>query len=238
MASDLEKIIAEIDSLFAQATFPVVKQALKELKLKQQSLLDHTKFQEAASSAPSKPSHSSISRPLTKLTTYAYDESDKFVKLYYTLNGVQNLPAENVKSCFTDDSFDITVIDLDGKDYSISARGFVHPIDAENSVVKQKSDMLLVMLKKSKAGTWSELLKIVQSKKEAAKLKDADPGMDASDPQAGLMNMMKKLYEEGDDETKRSLRKAWHESQNKKGGGGLGGGFGGGDMPGMPDLDF
>uniref|UniRef100_A0A914PH15 SGS domain-containing protein n=1 Tax=Panagrolaimus davidi TaxID=227884 RepID=A0A914PH15_9BILA len=97
--------------------------------------------------------------------------------------------------------------------------------------------MLLVMMKKSKTGTWSELLKIVQSKKEAAKLKDSDPGMDTSDPQAGLMNMMKKLYEEGDDETKRSLRKAWHESQNKKGGG-LGGGFGGGDMPGMPDLDF
>jgi calcyclin binding protein len=235
MASDLEKIIAEIDNLLSQATFDVVKKTLNELKTRQQSLLSQAKFQEAASSLPSKPAHSSISRPLTKLTTYGYDESEKFVKLYYTLNGIHNLPAENVTSRFTEDSFDISITDLDGKDYSISAKGFVHPIDPEASVVKQKSDMLLVMLKKAQSGTWSELLKIVQSKKEAAKLKDADLGMDSSDPQAGLMNMMKKLYDEGDDETKRSLRKAWHESQNKKAGG-LGSGMPG--MPSMPDLDF
>lgn len=48
--------------------------------------------------------------------------------------------------------------------------------------------------------------------------------MDTSDPQAGLMNMMKKMYDEGDDEMKRSIRKAWHESQSKKmGGEGMGG---------------
>jgi calcyclin binding protein len=29
------------------------------------------------------------------------------------------------------------------------------------------------------------------------------------DPQAGLMNMMKKLYEEGDDEMKRTIAQAW-----------------------------
>lgn len=37
-----------------------------------------------------------------------------------------------------------------------------------------------------------------------------------ADPQAGLMNMMKKMYEEGDEEMKRTIAKAWTESQDKK----------------------
>lgn len=52
------------------------------------------------------------------------------------------------------------------------------------------------------------------------------PKMDkSSDPQESLMNMMKQMYEEGDDDMKRTLRKAWHEAQAKKG---SGGGFGDG----------
>lgn len=36
------------------------------------------------------------------------------------------------------------------------------------------------------------------------------------DPGAGLMQMMQKMYEDGDDDMKRTIRKAWHESQEKK----------------------
>lgn len=46
------------------------------------------------------------------------------------------------------------------------------------------------------------------------------------------MNLMKKMYEEGDDEMKRTINKAWTESQDKKGGkGGL-------DMGGMGGMPF
>lgn len=37
-----------------------------------------------------------------------------------------------------------------------------------------------------------------------------------SDPGEGLMNMLKKIYSEGDDEMKRTINKAWAESQEKK----------------------
>ena len=36
------------------------------------------------------------------------------------------------------------------------------------------------------------------------------------DPQAGLMNMMKKMYEEGDDNMKRTIAYAWTKSNDKK----------------------
>uniref|UniRef100_A0AC34PWX5 Calcyclin-binding protein n=2 Tax=Panagrolaimus sp. JU765 TaxID=591449 RepID=A0AC34PWX5_9BILA len=220
MTGDLTKDLEETEKFIEQAQSGVVKQALNDLKQKLQYQIEQAKFKQAGSSTPKRIIQNS-GRPLIKLATYAYDESDNFVKLYYTLNGIQNLPAENVTAHFTDDSFDVHVTDLDGKDYTISAIGFTHPIDPEKSLVKQKADSLLVMMKKAKSGTWSELLKIVHAKKNEEKMK-AD-NMDVSDPQAGLMNMMKKMYDEGDDDMKRNIRKAWHESQSKKMGDGMGG---------------
>ena len=50
-----------------------------------------------------------------------------------------------------------------------------------------------------------------------SKSKAMEPKPDASkDPSAGLMAMMKKMYEEGDDEMKRTIAKAWTEGQDKK----------------------
>ena len=42
------------------------------------------------------------------------------------------------------------------------------------------------------------------------------------DPGAGLMNLMKKMYDDGDDDMKRTIAKSWQEAQDKKmaGGGG------------------
>uniref|UniRef100_A0A7E4UWD3 Calcyclin-binding protein n=1 Tax=Panagrellus redivivus TaxID=6233 RepID=A0A7E4UWD3_PANRE len=236
MTSEVQLDLTELEVLLAQTTRPVVKQTLNELKTRLTNKLTQIQFAAAANAAPSKPKANPL-RPTLKVTTYAYDESENFVKLYYTVNGVQNLPADRVVSKFTEDSFEVTITDLDGKDYSISAKGFAHPINPDKSVVKQKTDNILVMLKKAETGTWSELLKIVQQKKEERKRQDeADMAAGAAgDPQAGIMSMMKKMYDEGDDDMKRNLRKAWHESQNKQGGG-AGGAGGLPGMPGMPNL--
>ena len=39
----------------------------------------------------------------------------------------------------------------------------------------------------------------------------------AEDPSAGLMNMMKKMYEDGDENMKRSIAEAWTKANDKKG---------------------
>jgi calcyclin binding protein len=59
------------------------------------------------------------------------------------------------------------------------------------------------------------------------------PKMDeGKDPGDSLMQMMKNMYETGDDEMKRTIAKAWTESREKMntGGGGPGGDLG---MPGF-----
>ena len=59
---------------------------------------------------------------------------------------------------------------------------------------------------------------------------DLDGG---GDPQASLMKLMKQMYDDGDDEMKRTIRKSWYEAQSQKGGSGTLGG--GGGMGGMMD---
>lgn len=39
---------------------------------------------------------------------------------------------------------------------------------------------------------------------------------DTADPSEGLMNILKKMYAEGDDEMKRTINKAWVESREKQ----------------------
>jgi len=38
-----------------------------------------------------------------------------------------------------------------------------------------------------------------------------------ADPNDSLMKMMKQMYDDGDDEMKRTIAKAWTESRDKKG---------------------
>ena len=62
-----------------------------------------------------------------------------------------------------------------------------------------------------------DTLRLILQVAADSKSKAMDPKPDASkDPSAGLMDMMKKMYEEGDDEMKRTIAKAWTEGQDKK----------------------
>lgn len=85
-----------------------------------------------------------------------------------------------------------------------------------------------MMLKKAREQQhWGSLLKL-EKDKEKSKLVGRSgsefrnvflrmPKMDeSSDPQESLMHMMKQMYDDGDDEMKRTIRKAWHQAQSKK----------------------
>lgn len=72
--------------------------------------------------------------------------------------------------------------------------------------------MVLVMCKKQTSNKWEFLTKVEQRSKE----KDKPSVDEKSDPSEGLMSMLKKIYDEGDDEMKRTINKAWSESQEKK----------------------
>ncbi|XP_076829389.1 calcyclin-binding protein [Brachyhypopomus gauderio] len=147
-----------------------------------------------------------------KINNYGWDQSEKFVKIYITLKGVHKIPAENVEVKFTERSFSVLVKDLDGKNHQMMINNLLSPIVIEDSSRKVKTDMVLVMCKKTTAKKWECLTQLEKQSKE----KDKPSYDENADPGDGLMSMLKKIYSEGDDEMKRTINKAWAESQDKK----------------------
>lgn len=75
--------------------------------------------------------------------------------------------------------------------------------------------MVVVFLAKRDGGkTWSHL---TASEKKAKEPKFNPKMTDNEDPTTGLMDLMKQMYEDGDDEMKRTITKAWVESRNNAG---------------------
>ncbi|KAI6173331.1 Calcyclin-binding protein [Aphelenchoides besseyi] len=211
--TDIQSDLNELQSLRTKAERSNVQKLLdNEIQRLTSELKKQSKPESRTPTQSTSTNTRGVNRPVKKLKSFAYDESDKFVKLYYTLPGVQNLPSDSINASFTEDSFNIKVVDLNGVDYTFEAAGFTHPIDASKSLAKQKTDSVLVMLKKLKDGTqWQKLLKL----EKASKI-DMPEIDESGDPQQSLMSMMKKLYDEGDEQMKQTITKAFYESEQKK----------------------
>jgi len=82
----------------------------------------------------------------------------------------------------------------------------------EKSKAVVKSNNVVLKLHKAESKTWKSLIKTDD------KFKADDIGADkAKDPSASMMDMMKKMYEEGDDNMKRTIAEAWTKSRDKGG---------------------
>ncbi|VDN22267.1 unnamed protein product [Gongylonema pulchrum] len=147
-----------------------------------------------------------------KLYTFPWDQSDNYVKLYLTVPDVHTLTEDGIAISFADSAVEVVAYNVHSKNYSLIIKGLLHPIEPTQSFFKQKVDLLLVMMKKKELKKWDYLTKAEKQSKEKSK-----PSLDEkADPQESLMNLMKQMYDEGDDEMKRTIRKAWYESQTKK----------------------
>uniref|UniRef100_A0A1A8NNC0 Calcyclin-binding protein n=2 Tax=Nothobranchius TaxID=28779 RepID=A0A1A8NNC0_9TELE len=211
--SQLESDLQELGSLLGKAGRKRVQDLLKEEQKKVEKELTAKRLQqEQQAKREAEPSSASKAAYTVKITSYAWDQSDKFVKIYLNLKEVQKIPSENVEVNFTERSFSVLVKDLDGKNHQMTVLNLLHPISVQDSYKKIKTDMVLVMCKKQTTKKWECLTSVEKQAKEKDK-----PNMDENaDPSDGLMSMLKKIYEDGDDEMKRTINKAWSESQEKK----------------------
>ncbi|KAF7485923.1 hypothetical protein GHT09_002339 [Marmota monax] len=114
---------------------------------------------------------------------------------------------------FTERSFDLLVKNLNGKSYSTIVKNLLKPISVKGSPKKVKNDTVLILCRKKAENTlWEYLTWAEKECKEKEK-----PSHDTkTDPSEGLMNVLKKFYEDGDDDTKQTINKAWVESREKQ----------------------
>ncbi|KAG8238705.1 hypothetical protein J437_LFUL015263 [Ladona fulva] len=152
-----------------------------------------------------------------KLNTYSWYQSESFVKIFVSLEKVQNLPPEQVFCKFTDRSMELNVKRLEGRNYVLPINNLLEAIDPVKSHWKVKSDKIVVFLAKRTAGrTWSHVTGTDKREHDAKAPKLGDDDSMASDPSAGLMNVLKQMYETGDDNMKRTIAQAWTQSQEQQ----------------------
>ncbi|XP_042353178.1 calcyclin-binding protein [Plectropomus leopardus] len=211
--NQLEADLQELGSLLEKAERKRVQELLKQEQSKvEKELAIKRQQKEKQARREADPSAASKAAYTVKITNYAWDQSEKFVKIYLTLKDVHKIPSENVEVNFTEKSFSVLVRDLSGKNHQMTILNMLYPIDEKESYKKIKTDMVLVMCKKQSTKKWECLTTVEKQSKEKDK-----PSVDENaDPSDGLMSMLKKIYSEGDDEMKRTINKAWSESQEKK----------------------
>lgn len=216
-ANELRLDIDEINYLISQASRQRSKDVLSlEIRRLQTELAKLIEETETPMPKPSNAVSNSGSKCYeVKLNNYGWDQTGTTVKLYVTLKDVHTLPKEAVTCNFTENSLDLRVFGLDNKNYSLTINNLCEDINVDDSNIKVKTDMVLVSLAKKVAKNWSHVTGVEKRIKESKKSSVPDTTEDG-DPRASLINLMKKMYQEGDDEVKKMMAKAWTESQEKK----------------------
>ncbi|KAL2097835.1 hypothetical protein ACEWY4_007042 [Coilia grayii] len=210
LETDLKEVLVMLETSARKRVQSLLKQEQqkieKELTQKRQLREQLSKRDSGDSSDPT------VKGYTVKINNYGWDQSEKFVKIYITLKGVHKIPAENVEVTFTGKSFIFFVKNLDGKNHEMTVNNLLCPIDVQESSRKVKTDMVIVMCRKTAAKKWDCLTQVEKKSKE----KDKSNFDENADPSEGLMSMLKKIYTEGDDDMKRTISKAWTESQEKR----------------------
>ncbi|XP_031844324.2 calcyclin-binding protein [Nomia melanderi] len=216
-ADELKLDIDEFNNLLQQASRQrakdVINIEIRRLQTELAKLLEEQK-DTSVKSSDAKPSSSKKCYEV-KLNNYGWEQTSSAVKLYITLENVHQLSKDAVKCSFTEMSLDLQVLGLDNKNYVLTINNLCEDIDPSKSSFKMKKDMIIVSLAKKDTKEWSHVTKVENTIK---KLKSSSiPDMtDKNDYSTGIMNLMKKIYQEGDDEMKKAIAKAWTESQQQQ----------------------
>ncbi|RCV27416.1 hypothetical protein SEVIR_5G327100v4 [Setaria viridis] len=155
---------------------------------------------QAALSAPARPGLNYVT-----LGSFSWDQDNEKIRIYVFLEGVEQ---EKVETVFKPMSVDIKFHDVKGKNYRCAIPKLNKEIVPEKCKVVVKPTKVVVTLCKASKGNWLDLY----FKEDKFK-----PSMDKEkDPMSGIMDLMKNMYEEGDEDMKRTIAKAWTDARSGK----------------------
>ncbi|KAJ0018740.1 hypothetical protein Pint_09963 [Pistacia integerrima] len=139
------------------------------------------------------------------LASFSWDQDNEKVKIYISLEGVEQ---DKMETDFKQMSFDVKFHDVKGKNYRLTIPKLNHEIVPEKCKVVVKPARVIITLIKASKGNWLDL----HFKEDKLK-----PNLDKErDPMGGIMDLMKNMYEEGDEEMKRTIAKAWTDARSGK----------------------
>jgi len=154
------------------------------------------------------PAYVTVTAPLTKkyvpIDRFAFDaggHNSQYVTLYIDLPGIGSISKDNIKCEFTSTTVDLEVHDLSGKSYRMYRDNLDKDINAEKCKYIVKPDKILIKLAKCKGeygsyDYWTDLT----AKKKKKKTSNAK-----EDPTGSIMELMKEMYDGGDDKMKKMI---------------------------------
>lgn len=210
--------LSECNELLSRATTPGLKTLLQSHLTKLQ------KQQAAANAPPAAPAPSSSSAPLAgggkspptpattvsrpgayvPITDFAWDQGEyntSTLSIFIDLPGVGAVK-DSVKCIFGKHSLDLTVHGLDGKNYRLINENLEKDIVPAECTTLVKANKIVLKLRKVKGEysyeNWPQLTaKKPRGLQEEAAKKD--------NPMGGIMDMMKDMYDSGDENMKKII---------------------------------
>lgn len=147
------------------------------------------------------------------IESFAWDQGEynsPTVSIYIELPGVGSVK-ERVSCDFTSTSFDLKIMNFNGKSHRLIKDNLEKEILPETSKFIVKKDRIIIKLQKVKGEYsyehWAKLTSTKSTKEKEAQKKD---------PSAGLMDMMKDMYNDGDENMKKIIGEAMLKSQNER----------------------
>ena len=214
MTTEFDQDIAEVEKLLAQATRPRVKTLLQQVIHNLQIDRDAQPV-ETVPTAPVKVTKSYIDT----FTCGFVQENDKIL-LFWEIPEVGTVPKDQVLVTFQPDSVVVTVDGLKGKNHRLSVGPLFQDIKPSECKMKVGKNRITLTLTPVNPGARWDNLKRAEDRFAKSMKKDK---VDTDDPGKGLMDLMRNMYENGDDEMKRTIAKAWTESREQQAKGGMGG---------------
>ena len=146
------------------------------------------------------------------IENFAWDQGEygsPTVSIFVDLPGVGAVKDSVDFSC-TKSTFDLKVTGLNGKNYRLLKDNLDKDIVVKESKILVKKDKIVIKLKKVKGDYSYENWANLTSKKKRDSASEAEK---KSNPMGGIMDMMKDMYDDGDENMKKIIGEAMMKSQ-------------------------
>lgn len=148
----------------------------------------------------------------TEISSFTFEageyNSDK-VKVSVRFEGIGKHPKENISVTFGKSQFDLKIMNWQGKNWRLVKTNLEKEVDTEKCAFKVTNNSVYIYLAKIKGEfgypSWTELCE-----KRAKKPENKD------NPTAGLMDMMRDMYNDGDDNMRKAIGEAMVNAQAGK----------------------
>jgi calcyclin binding protein len=200
--------LVELKRLLGFGTTPYVEAMLRAEIAKVQEKIGE-KETPVAQPAPSKPAGPKI--VYEAIDSYAFSDASDKAKII--VRNVQGLSEAKIDFAPTERSFAIAIHREGLPNLKLTVSPLYKKILPGSSEYTVRKETLTILLDKKKKTSW---MKLKKGALDAKKPKIGGGDKKKEDPNTALMDMMKKMYDEGDDEMKRTISKAMWEAQHKK----------------------